>query len=195
MLDRAVRATLWRVLNDAGYQHGGVVNVPFTYPPEQLDGFQISGMDTPSENSAFVHPPELRAELEEALGSLDLESAILARCPRMRGATRCWRGCASWTSNGRGWRCIAIEQHPCDVMMVTFMSIDTVQHYFWHHMDPRHFLHDPKGAARYGDAIQQVYRRLDAAVGRILERLPEDCTAAGASPITAAAPSPTGWCT
>jgi predicted AlkP superfamily phosphohydrolase/phosphomutase len=77
------------------------------------------------------------------------------------------------------WTRIALhtlEHHPCDVMMVTFMSIDTVQHYFWHFMDPGHFLHDPKGAARYGEAILDVYRRLDESVGRILARLPEDCT-------------------
>jgi predicted AlkP superfamily phosphohydrolase/phosphomutase len=60
-------------------------------------------------------------------------------------------------------------------MMVTFMSIDTVQHYFWHFMDPVHFLHDP-GGARYRDAIKDVYRRLDDSIGRILARLPEDCT-------------------
>jgi predicted AlkP superfamily phosphohydrolase/phosphomutase len=43
-------------------------------------------------------------------------------------------------------------------------------------MDPAHFLHDPKAASRYGDAIKDVYRRLDDSVGRILRRLPADCT-------------------
>ena len=36
-----------------------------------------------------------------------------------------------------------LENHPQDVMMFVFMSIDTVQHYFWQHMDKEHFLHDP----------------------------------------------------
>ena len=48
--------TIWRILSDAGYTVG-TINIPFTYPPEQLSGFQISGMDTPSEKSSFIYPP------------------------------------------------------------------------------------------------------------------------------------------
>ena len=35
--------TIWRILSDAGYTVG-TINIPFTYPPEQLSGFQISGI-------------------------------------------------------------------------------------------------------------------------------------------------------
>ena len=55
--------TLWRLLSDAGMSVG-TVNIPFTYPPEELNGYQISGADTPSERCDFVYPPELRKELE-----------------------------------------------------------------------------------------------------------------------------------
>ena len=58
-----------------------------------------------------------------------------------------------------------LENHPQDVMMFVFMSIDTVQHYFWQHMDEDHFIHDPKLAPKFGDAIRKVYERLDAAAG------------------------------
>src|ERR1051325_6756515 len=64
--------TLWRLLCDAGYSVG-TLNIPFTYPPESLNGFQISGMDTPSASSAFVNPPSLRSELEQAIGKLDID--------------------------------------------------------------------------------------------------------------------------
>ena len=48
--------TIWKILNQAGIGTG-TANIPFTYPPEVLNGYQISGMDTPSEKSAFIHPP------------------------------------------------------------------------------------------------------------------------------------------
>ena len=64
-----------------------------------------------------------------------------------------------------------LEQHPQDVMMFTFMSIDTVQHHFWHYMDNAHYYHDREGAKLFKDAILQVYQRLDRTVGQILERL------------------------
>ena len=56
--------------------------------------------------------------------------------------------------------------------MFVFMSIDTVQHYFWQHMDKDHFIHDPKLAPKFGDAVRKVYERLDAAAGQIIDRLP-----------------------
>src|SRR2546423_6260999 len=56
--------TVWKLLNDFGLTVG-TMNIPFTYPPEKLNGFQISGLDTPSENSPFIHPPSLRQEFED----------------------------------------------------------------------------------------------------------------------------------
>jgi predicted AlkP superfamily phosphohydrolase/phosphomutase len=167
--------TLWKVLNDAGHSTG-VVNVPFTYPPEALDGFQVSGMDTPSEKSAFVHPPELREELEREVGKLGLEIRYLGAMSTDARRDAVLEGMRKLDEQWTRVALHALEKHPCEVMMVTFMSIDTVQHYFWHHMDPGHFLHDPGLAARYGEAIKDVYRRLDESVGRILKQLPEDCT-------------------
>ena len=79
----------------------------------------------------------------------------------------------------RQWAAIALyllEHHPQDVMMFVFMSIDTVQHYFWQYMDRSHFLHDPKAEPRFGNAVRQVYERLDAVTGQIIEKLPADTT-------------------
>lgn len=167
--------TLWKMLNDAGYGTG-VVNVPFTYPPEKLRGFQISGMDTPSAQSPFVHPPELKDELEREFGKLALEIRYLGAMSTDERRDAVLEGMRKVDEQWTKVALHAIEKHPQEVMMVTFMSIDTVQHYFWHYMDAGHFLHDPSGAARYGSAIKDVYRRLDETVGKILERLPEDCT-------------------
>ncbi len=167
--------TLWRMLSDAGHTVGAM-NIPFTYPPEQIKGFQISGMDTPNEQSAFIHPPELRAELEELLGKIRLEVRYLGS---MSNDERRDQVLAEMEKIDLQWTKAALhllEKHPAEVMMCTFMSIDTVQHYFWHYMDAAHFLHDPFGAVRYRDAIQRVYRRLDDSVGKFLAQLPEETT-------------------
>src|SRR5204863_8412363 len=67
-----------------------------------------------------------------------------------------------------------LENHPQHVIMFVFISIDTVQHHFWHHMDKEHFLHDPARAPKFGDAVRKVYERLDAATGQIIDRLPPE---------------------
>jgi hypothetical protein len=68
--------TIWRILLDAGYTVG-TMNIPFTYPPENLNGFQISGMDTPSGKSPFIYPPQLRSELVGLLGRFSLDLRYL----------------------------------------------------------------------------------------------------------------------
>ena len=167
--------TVWKLLNNAGYSVG-TMNIPFTYPPEPLDGFQISGMDTPSEASPFIHPPELRAELVKHLGGIQLDLRFLGA---MSTDERRNQVLAEMKQLDEQWSKTALyllENHPQDVMMFVFMSIDTVQHYFWQHMDKDHFIHDPKLAPKFGDAVRNVYDRLDAATGQIIDRLPPETT-------------------
>src|SRR5438552_18736254 len=165
--------TVWKLLNDAGYTVG-TMNVPFTYPPEKLNGFQISGMDTPSESSPFIHPPELRDELIKNLGAIQHDVRFLGA---MSTDERRNQVLAEMEELDRQWSKAALyllEHHPQDVMMFVFMSIDTVQHHFWHHMDKEHFLHEPARAPKFGDAVRKVYERLDAATGQIIDRLPPE---------------------
>ncbi|HEY4256877.1 MAG TPA: alkaline phosphatase family protein [Candidatus Udaeobacter sp.] len=165
--------TVWKLLNNAGYSVG-TMNIPFTYPPEPLNGFQISGMDTPSETSPFIHPPELREELVKHLGGIQLDIRFLGA---MSTDERRNKVLVEMEQMDNQWTKAALyllENHPQDVMMFVFMSIDTVQHYFWQHMDKEHFLHDPKRAPKFGDAVRKVYERLDAAAGQIIDRLPPE---------------------
>lgn len=167
--------TVWKLLNDAGYSVG-TMNIPFTYPPEKLNGFQISGLDTPSPTSAYVHPPELKQELQNQkiriahdvryLGFMSTDERRDQVLAEMERIDEQWTAAALYL----------LEEHPQDVMMFVFMSIDTVQHYFWQYMDRDHFLHDGKTDSRFQKAVRNVYDRLDAATGRIIEKLPADTT-------------------
>ena len=165
--------TIWRILSDAGYSVG-TMNIPFTYPPEQLNGFQISGMDTPSEKSPFIYPPELRSELVGLLGRFELDLRYLGY---MSTDPRREQVLAEMEKLDDQWLSASLylmEKHPTDVVMFTFMSIDTVQHYFWQYMDRDHHLYDPVAAEHFGDAVRRVYQRLDDAVGKILAKTSSD---------------------
>ena len=92
--------TVWKLLNDAGYSVG-TMNIPFTYPPEPLNGFQISGMDTPSESSPFIHPPALREELVKPSWRNQLDLRFLgAMIDRRAARVRCW---PKWSSMDKQW--------------------------------------------------------------------------------------------
>jgi len=167
--------TLWRILSDAGVSVG-VINLPMTYPPEPVRGYLLAGMDTPDENTSFVHPPELQQELARRFGSLPLVVSYM----RQRVA----RGYRSQIQVVREWEeieekraevCLYLmEHHKTDLVMLHFFAIDQLQHHFWHYMDPGHPWFDPVGARTVGDPIRPIYRKADEIVGRLISKLPAD---------------------
>jgi predicted AlkP superfamily phosphohydrolase/phosphomutase len=151
--------SLWRVLSDGG-RRVGVVNVPMTFPPEAVNGFLISGLDTPGLDSGYTYPPELKTEvndvhfiavstvgksheqyLKETLEGVDQRFALL-------------------------WR--TIEREPLDFYMWVEMETDAIQHCSWH------LLSDPDQPNH--DAILQVYKRIDQHLARLVDELPDDVT-------------------
>jgi predicted AlkP superfamily phosphohydrolase/phosphomutase len=167
--------TLWHAINRAGMTVG-VMNTPFTYPPEKVTGFQISGLDTPSSDSAFVHPPELKKEIEAKFGALQLDARYLGAMTNLKKRAE---AVAEFKAADEQWSGLALyllDNHPQDVMMFTFMTIDTVEHHFWHYMDDQHFYHDPEGGKLFRDVILETYQRLDQTVGEIVKRIDPTAT-------------------
>jgi predicted AlkP superfamily phosphohydrolase/phosphomutase len=60
-----------------------------------------------------------------------------------------------------------------DVLVHYFEFTDRVQHVMYRYFDREHPLWSEEGAAEWGDAIPEVYRRMDAIVGEVMERMPE----------------------
>jgi len=67
-----------------------------------------------------------------------------------------------------------LEKDDWDLFVAAIETTDRVQHMMWRLIDPRHPMYDEALAAKYGDAIEKVYRRADDFVGRLRARLPKD---------------------
>jgi predicted AlkP superfamily phosphohydrolase/phosphomutase len=159
--------SLWQILSAAG-RNVGVINVPFSYPPESVRGFFVSGYGAPNTKSAYTHPPELREEIEQA-------------CPGYRIHLHAlkydyWRRFDRYVQElhklVESRTCLArhlLTTRTWDVAMVTYFATDTVQHIGYHLTDPSHPDYDPGKAARHGNPILEIYRRVDAAVGELVE--------------------------
>src|SRR4030042_2602820 len=62
--------TLWKILSDAGFRVG-VLGMPSTYPPEHLNGYMISGFDSPVATgigASFVWPRDLYKDIRNEVG-------------------------------------------------------------------------------------------------------------------------------
>src|SRR5260221_761685 len=53
-------------------------------------------------------------------------------------------------------------------------TTDRISHMMWRLIDPKHPMYDKELAAKYGDAIEEVYRRADGLVGRLQAAVPKD---------------------
>ena len=165
--------SLWRILNRHALS-AGVINVPWTYPPEPIDGYMISGLDTPDAASAFVHPPELKQDIAALEGGWPMDPRHLGY---MHTDERRQEVLDQIIENEARRTRIAkrlMRERPTDVVAIVFTATDTVQHYFWHYADRSHHLHDPAGAARFGAAIERVYCEMDRNIGELLAAVSAD---------------------
>jgi predicted AlkP superfamily phosphohydrolase/phosphomutase len=158
---------LWRVLGAAGLR-SAYVGVPFTYPAEPVDGVVVTGYGGPTRPQILPS-----AAAERIFGAYP--DLVTAHHPM---AERWWEDFHAYT--GRllehvdqiaGCCLLAFDLEPeLSVLVVDFMSSDHVGHLGWSRLDPSHPAHDP---ADPGDEIVQVYERVDAACGRLIDAAAE----------------------
>lgn len=65
-----------------------------------------------------------------------------------------------------------LEREDWDLLVAAVETTDRVSHMMWRLIDPKHPMYEAALAARYGDAIEKVYRRADDLVGKIQAKLP-----------------------
>lgn len=165
--------SLWGCLSRHG-RKVGVVNVPMTYPPEPVNGFLISGLDTPHELSPFMYPVEIRQEIKQAGIRYRIDQQHLGN---MRTDERRRQQLAdiftAETARTKAFDLLS-KQRPADFRMIVYGATDQVQHHFWHFMDPEHDKYDEVGAKEFGTAIRDTYVHIDEQLGLLLDDIDDD---------------------
>lgn len=162
---------LWDWLNDYG-KTVGVINLPVTYPPSQLDGYMISGFLTPPEATEVSYPPELLAQVRAALGDYIINIPIAERTalelseliPLLEQLQRVEE------LRFRAFLHL-LESRPTDVMICVFMVIDRIQHLFGSCLDPGSPTYWRASSKPIRDLLIPCYQQLDSYVGQITDRL------------------------
>lgn len=164
--------------SDAGLRVA-CLGFPGTYPPEPLNGIMVSGFDSPVAvgiDPSFVSPPSMAAELQKRYGRYVFadfaETNTWLPGWHQRAAGKLVAGLERRAAMANG---LAREQQ-WDLFMVHFGESDTAAHHFW-------AFHDPSSPRRPGpieegldDVLLDVYRRLDRAVGELVEATGRDAT-------------------
>lgn len=166
---RAVPA-LWRLLSQAG-RRVSVINVPLTYPPEEVNGVLISGLMTPPEVADFVYPPDYLPNLRQAVPDYRVQPPGIyfakGREAELAAAAQ------AMTTQHVAAALHLMHNTTWDFFMVVLMATDIVQHAAWHYMDATHRDHAPSPLR---DAILDCYRQADAGVGQLAAAAGQDAT-------------------
>ncbi len=147
---------LWTRLSAAG-RRVGVVNVPFTWPAPEVDGFVIAGMDAWAREDGMTTPRELLSELQGRFGKLLVDHSFplddRGRFDLAQVGAVCDQRVAivDWL----------LSRYEPELLFVVFMAADHVHHLGW-----------PEWEEQGRDsAVAEVYRILDRSLGELLERV------------------------
>ncbi len=156
---------IWQILGSHGLKVGSI-NVPMTYPPSPVNGFLVSGFETPGPESDFVYPKELKPDIlarwsdptfgknwrRKRFGGLQLFRENVGYLTRSfhQGADM-----ARYLGDTQGW----------DALMVVLKMVDNLQHKTWKYVDPRFANRDRVRREIVADAFEEV----DKATGTLLD--------------------------
>ena len=166
---RAVRhQRVWNVLSGAG-KRVGVIGVPQTYPVQAVNGHMVSCFLTPSAESEFTYPPELKQEITGWV-----EGEFLVDVPNFRSEDKDRiLGDIYRLAEQHFLVCKRLlERERYDFFMTVDMGLDRLHHAFWKYMDPAHPKHEP--GTRFASAIHDYYVFLDRTIAELLELVDDD---------------------
>jgi predicted AlkP superfamily phosphohydrolase/phosphomutase len=160
--------TLWEILSERG-KKVGVMNMLFTYPPKELNGFVISGRGTPGEDVGYTYPASLKEEI------LAFEPKYRVEAYRQISQTgRFLRLLVEQLRRQERVNRYLIRKYPCDFTASYFAVPDLIQHIFWKYLDPGHPHYNRKKASRLLPLIEECFATLDSFIGERLQMIDED---------------------
>ena len=152
--------TIWEVLSQAGKRVFGM-NVPVSYPPRTVNGIIIGGFLAPSLDK-IAYPASVNDYLKSIDYVIDNDAA------RARKDKRAFVKDLFHTHERRMEAMFHfLDQEDWDFFHTHVMGSDRANHFLLTSMENN----DPE----FAPAFFEYYRQVDASVGQLLERLPEDC--------------------
>lgn len=162
--------TIWQILSEKG-KRVIVLNLPYTYPPYEINGLMVSGWDAPLTESSFSYPDDLSAQIMARFPDYKTNQWVSEIKPResdeqfQEFTTKIVRGFEQQTQ-------IALDllgKEYWDVFMVHFQQTDWIQHKLWSYIEQG--CRNPGDRNNKVEATRNCYRRFDELVGTLLQKV------------------------
>jgi predicted AlkP superfamily phosphohydrolase/phosphomutase len=162
--------SIWKLMSDQG-RTVGVVNVPMSYPVEEVNGYMISGWMTPYAAQDFSYPPDLWRELRDEIGYYTIYPTETFSESRRDSF---FQACDELLDLRSKTVSYLMEKHPTDFLMVVLFDTDRVLHQLWHYLDPGHPWRAGGDGTDMSGPVVRYFQRIDGKVGEILDRADEN---------------------
>lgn len=171
---------LWSILSK-NKKEVVFVNVPFTYPPMEVNGVMISGMLVPPNAEVVSFPSNIYSDIVKKIGRYEIDDWD----PKVVGAdlgnihlyyNKIAEAVSRMTEERKKATLLLLKENRWDFAMVVFTSIDRLQHVFWKSLNHTGDGRKNEPFSQYSKVIYEGYKQIDRAVGEILETAGKDCT-------------------
>lgn len=168
--------TFFDYLGSKGYKIG-VMTVPVTYPPWEVNGYLVSGYPCPdpSDYPNYTFPHILAEELPENLNWTENDNSDRIHKSEARGTNNpqdILDGGLAMMSRRTDYTLKLMKQYDSDVTVLVWGEIDRAQHKVWNYHDPEYVSYSPDNP--YKDYINRLYCHADHLLGVILGHLSKD---------------------
>jgi len=169
---QAIRGkTLWNLLSEKG-KRVIVLNLPYTYPPYEVNGLMACGWDAPSVEGNFTFPPELRNEILRTVTDYSSTHDVwLWKHVSIHTDTQFNRFIEQQIRGFENEVKLAshfLETQDWDVFMTHFQHTDWLQHKVWPYIE--------RACSEKGDRnlrlekVRKCYQRFDELVGVLMTK-------------------------
>jgi predicted AlkP superfamily phosphohydrolase/phosphomutase len=162
---------IWDILGRAGKQ-SITVGVPQTFPIIRPPfGCQITSFLTPSVESEYTYPPQLKREIAEVVGEYILD------VKGFRTENKQWLLDQIYEMTDKRFKVCRhlLTTKPWDLFWMVEMGHDRIHHGFWQFMDRQHHRYEPGNP--FENAIHDYYVHTDKLIGELLDVMDLEKTA------------------
>lgn len=161
--------SIFSILSGAGKKVGAIA-IPFTFPPEKVNGFMLSGMDAPGEDGRAVYPDSLYDEIRKKFGHYHIHLA--SPVGRRIDQAKFWNDIKTEDENRTQISRYLMRRYPCDLFMTVYNNTDRVAH---QHLSEEVFKKIQEGSlVEDEDLLVKTYENTDAHVGALLSEMDGD---------------------
>jgi predicted AlkP superfamily phosphohydrolase/phosphomutase len=137
---------LWDYLNDEDVD-AGVINLPMSYPPREIERFMIAGGPRSREED-YTSPGDLEEDIEQRFGYRVHPRNVVTSNQDESGveATHELIGCRFETAEA------LLEERDIEFLHLTIFHLNVLQHYYWN-----------------GEPVKRAWELIDDRIGRFLD--------------------------